>query len=484
MPLGKRNRLWIVHAGWLCASWVAWPVPASALSMGAVTDPVMITYGAAAQRLIGAALTSDTAYLRLSELCDDIGNRLSGTQSLEEAVRWAAETMRRDGLDVTLQPVSVKHWVRGAEQLELVAPRSCALAMLGLGGSVGTPRRGITAEVVVVRSWEELASLPDAAIQGKIVLYNVPFTSYGETVRFRSSGANEAAKRGAVATLVRSVGPVSLRTPHTGGLRYADDVQQIPAAAVAIEDAEMLDRLTSRHVPVRVRLQMEAETRPQVLSHNVIGELRGRERPEEIVILGGHLDSWDVGQGAHDDGGGCVISMEAVRLISELGLRPRRTLRVVLWTNEENGLGGARAYRDSLGDATDTHVAAIESDGGVERPVGFGVRVRHEDSDTENAARHERAVARARQLLPLFAGLGITSVNDDGGGADIGPLMERGVVGIAHRTVMEHYFDYHHTTADAVDKVDPVELRKNVAAMAVLAWVLAEMPERLDDPEP
>jgi carboxypeptidase Q len=286
------------------------------------------------------------------------------------------------------------------------------------------------------------------------------------------------------------VGPVSLSTPHTGSLRYEDEISRvrIPAAAIAIEDAEMLARLAQRGVPVRLRLQMQARTKPKTISHNVIGELRGSELPEEIVVLGGHLDSWDVGQGAHDDGGGCVISMEAVRLIHALGLKPRRTLRVVLWTNEENGLGGARAYRDSLGDAVRNHVAAIESDGGVERPLAFGVRVRHEDAkknvDAAARVRHERAVARARELLPLLAPTGITEIRDDGGGADIGPLMERGVIGIAHRTVMEKYFDIHHTAADALDKVDPEELRQNVAAMAVLAYVLAEMPGRLDDPAP
>ena len=447
-------------------------------------------YRDATQRITDAALASDHAYERLSELCDEIGHRLSGSKSLQEAVTWAAERMRADGLDVTLQPVMVTHWVRGSERLEMLAPRRQDLAMLGLGGSVGTGRGGTSGEIVVVRDWDELRALPDAAVRGKIVVYNAPFTTYGETVRYRSRGASEAAKRGAVAALVRSVGPTSLRTPHTGALRYDEKITpvRIPSAAIAIEDAEMLARLAQRHIPVRLRLQMQARTRPKALSHNVIGELRGRELPDEIVVLGGHIDSWDVGQGAHDDGGGCVISMEAVRIIKALGLQPRRTLRVVLWTNEENGLGGARAYRDSLGDAVKNHVAAIESDGGVERPLAFGVAVRHEDEnkivDEAARARHESAVARARELLPLLAPVGITEISDDGGGADIGPLMEHGVVGIAHRTVGEKYFEIHHTEADAVDKVDPAELRKNVAAMAVLAYVLAEMPGRLADPAP
>jgi carboxypeptidase Q len=338
----------------------------------------------------------------------------------------------------------------------------------------------VSADVVVVDDFAALDALPDSAVRGKIVLYDVPFTTYGETVKYRSRGATRAAARGAVAVLLRSVGPVSLRTPHTGALHYDDDLR-IPAAALAIEDATMLHRLYERGQPVRVQLRMEARRHPDVLSHNVIGELRGSERPDEIVVLGGHLDSWDVGQGAHDDGGGCVVAMEAVRLIVQLGLQPRRTLRVVLWTNEENGLRGATAYRDSLGDKVRQHVAALEADMGVERIVGFGVKVEHEEGDARGSERHARALARARAIAPLLAGLGADGVTADGGGADIGPLMKAGVPGLAHRTVGERYFEWHHTHADMLDKVDPLELRKHVAAMAVMAYVLADMPGRLDD---
>ncbi|HZL85878.1 MAG TPA: M20/M25/M40 family metallo-hydrolase [Candidatus Krumholzibacteria bacterium] len=458
------------------------------------------TYRDQASQIVGAALTSDHAYSRLSELCDGIGHRLSGSKQLELAVEWAAASMRADGLDVRLQPVRVPHWVRGRESAEMVEPRLMPLSMLGLGGSVGTPKRGITAPVVAVSSWDMLDSLPDSALRGKIVLYDVPFTTYGETVKFRGNGASRAATRGAVAVLVRSVGPTSLRTPHTGSLRYEEDkvagdnaaggnlaadnvaANRIPAAAVTIEDATMLHRLLDQGHTVRVRLQMEAKKHPDVLSHNVIGELRGRERPEEVVLLGGHLDSWDVGQGAHDDGGGCILAMEAVRIIHQLGLRPRRTLRVVLWTNEENGLRGANAYRDSLGSAVRNHVAAIEADMGVERLAGFGVRVEHDTSDVASRERHVNAVARAREIGTLLAGLGGDRITEDGGGADIGPLMKLGVPGLAHRTIGERYFEWHHTPADMLDKVDALELRKHVAAMAVMAFVLADMPARLDDP--
>ena len=443
-------------------------------------------YAAASQQLIGAALTSDVAWQRLAELCDDIVHRLSGTSQLEQAVEWAAAHMRQDGLQVSLQPVMVSHWVRGEESAEMLEPRRHTLRMLGLGRSVGTPRQGITAEVVVVGSFEELDALPDAAVAGKVVLFNVQYAGYGKTVKYRGGGCDAAAKRGAVAMLVRSVGPVSLDTPHTGALRYRnEEVAKIPGAAITIEDAEMIDRLTSRGIAVRLRLKMEAHTEKELkLSHNVIAELRGSEKPEEVVVLGGHLDSWDVGQGAHDDGGGCVISMEALRLIHTLGLQPRRTVRVVLWTNEESGLAGGTAYRDSLGDAVKGHVAAIESDGGVERILGFGAHATLADGKEVDEQRQERIQVRMRQIAPLLAGLGADKVLSRGGGADIGPLMKAGVPGISHRTVMEMYFHVHHTEADTMDKVDPLELRKNVAAMAVLTYVLADMPLRLDDPLP
>ncbi len=439
-----------------------------------------------AERLIGAALASDHAYERLSELCDGIGHRLSGSEPLERAVRWAASAMREDGLDrVWLQEATVPHWVRGEERADMVEPGPQRLTILGLGRSVGTPEGGITADVVCVGSFARLDSLPDAAVRGRIVLYDVPYTNYGETVRYRGAGANRAAARGAVAALVRSVGPVSLRTPHTGAMSdYNDSIPKIPAAAVTIEDATMMHRLLDRGVRVRVRLEMAARTLPDAGSHNVIGEIRGRERPDEIVALGGHLDSWDVGQGAHDDGGGCVISMEALRLMKSLGLKPRRTVRCVLWTNEENGLRGARAYADSARNARETHVAAIESDGGVERLVGFGVRVNRAGVDSLDAARQQRAVEALRAIAPLLAGLGGDAVSEDGGGADIGPLMRFGVPGLAHRTSMEHYFDWHHTPSDMLDKVDPVELRKNAAAMAVMAYLLAELPEPLGGAAP
>lgn len=479
--------------GWIAALCIL-AIPAAAHDAedaSATTPPVAgnpdaaftAMYRDVTARILGAALASDHGYRRLSELCDGIGHRLSGSKALQSAVQWAAAAMRADGLEnVRLQPAMVPYWERGAESAVMVEPGPQPLSMLGLGRSVGTPRGGITADVVAVRSFAELNALPADAVRGKIVLYNVPFTTYGRTVRYRGAGANRASARGAVAALVRSVGPTSLRTPHTGNMSaYTDSFPKIPAAAVTIEDAEMMQRLLDRGERVRVKLTMNARTHADALSHNVIGELRGSERPEEIVVVGGHLDSWDVGQGAHDDGGGCVASMEALRLIKSLGLRPRRTLRVVLWTNEENGLKGAEAYRDSVRSEIGRHVAAIETDGGMERPKGFGVKCLITASDSTDAPRQARARAHMQRIAPLLAGVGASVVDDNGGGADTGPLMKLGVPGVAHHTIGEKYFEWHHTPADMLDKVDPIEFRKNIAAIAALAYVLADMPGRLDE---
>jgi carboxypeptidase Q len=482
---------------WICAALASVGLAvATAPAAIAAKQPPMVTLPAsipvadairpAAERLIGAALASDHAYLRLSQLTDGIGHRLSGSAALDRAIDWAAGAMREDGLEnVRLQPAMVPAWVRGEEHAEMVEPGPVKLSMLGLGRSIGTPAGGITAEVVAVGSFGELDSLPADRVRGRIVLYDVPFKGYGETVRYRSQGANRASARGAVAALVRSVGPVSLRTPHTGAMGgYVDSIPKIPAAAVTIEDATMMHRLLHRRERVRVHLEMGAETRPDVLSHNVIGELKGRERPNEVVVVGGHIDSWDVGAGAQDDGGGCVIAMESLRLMKRLGLRPRRTVRVVLWTNEENGTRGGNAYADSLGALVGDHVAAIETDGGVERVVGFDVTVTRAGSDSTDTLRTALATARMQALAPLLSGLGADHIGPGGGGTDVGPLMRKGVPGVGHRTTMEHYFDWHHTQADMLDKVDPIELQKNVAALAVMVYALAEMPERLGDPPP
>lgn len=450
----------------------ATPTPAASPAPAPLPPPRLRAedYREQAARIIGAALTSELAYRRLAHLTDRIGHRLSGSDNLRRAIDWALSEMRRDGLDnVRAEKVMVPHWVRGRESLELVAPERRALPMLGLGGSVSTPPGGITAEAVVVRSFDELDALGER-VRGKVVVYNVPFTTYGETVQYRSTGASRAARHGAAAALVRSVTPVSLQTPHTGMMRYAEDQPRVPTAALTVEGAELLQRMYDRGERPRVRLSMEARFLPDAESANVVAELRGRERPEEIVLVSGHFDSWDVGQGAHDDGGGCIVAWEAARLLKTLNLRPRRTVRVVLYTNEENGLRGGNAYRDQHRDELINHVLAVESDSGVYRPVGFGL----------SAQAPPQARSDAREILRLLAGLRADRLGADGGGADIGPIMREGVVGMSLDVDGTHYFDIHHTEADTLDKVDPQEFAACVAAMAVMAYVAAEMPDRLD----
>jgi hypothetical protein len=343
--------------------------------------------------------------------------------------------------------------------------------MLGLGGSIATPAGGITAEIVPVRTFDELEKKGRAAVEGKIVLYNEDNLGYGRTVIYRSSGASRAAKLGAVAALVRSVDTATtLQTAHTGGMRYADDAPKIPTAAVSVEDALLMQRLYDSGDKVRVHLEMEAKTLTDARSANVMGEIRGREKPDEIVVMGGHIDSWDVGQGAQDDGSGIIGALEAVHIIHKLGLRPRRTLRVVFWTNEENGTAGGKAYREALGANIKSHVAAIEMDGGAEKPLGMGMSM-----STGNA---EAALEQLKQIGKLLEGIGAGEMTNRGGGADIGPLMRDGVPGLGLRTVGTHYSDWHHTTSDTVDKVDPQDFRLCVATMAVVGYILADMPGR------
>jgi carboxypeptidase Q len=439
--------------------------PAASPQSAAWIDP----YRDTAARLVGEALSGSLAWDRLAELGDTFGHRLSGSQSLEDAIQWAVQQMKMDGLEnVHTEPVKVPHWVRGQESAEIVAPRRHAMAMLGLGNSVGTPAEGLEAEILVVRSFEQLDAASDRGqVKGRIVLYNVPFTSYSETVQFRGSGPSRAAARGAIAALVRSVGPPGLRLPHTGALSYAEGVPRIPAAAITTEDADRLQRMQDRGTRVRVRLKMEARFLPDADSFNVVAELRGRERPDEVVVVGGHFDSWDVGMGATDDGGGCVATWEALRLMKKLNLRPRRTVRVVLWTNEENGGRGGLAYRDRYRDQLAGHVLMLESDSGVFRPTGFGFT-------GSDAAR-----ARVKEIAALLRGIQADRIGPAGDGADIGPSVQAAGIPAMSLEVDGNYFLIHHTPADTVDKIDPMDLARASAAIAVMTYVIAEMPERL-----
>ncbi len=424
-------------------------------------------YREPAARLIGEAMSSRFGWERLALLSDTFGPRLSGSRSLEDAIQWAVAEMKRDALEnVHTEPVKVPHWVRGQESLEVIAPRARPLVMLGLGNSVGTPPAGVEGDILVVRSFEELDSA-GSRVKGRIVLFNVPFTNYGETVQFRASGPSRAATLGAVAALVRSVGPAGLRLPHTGALRYTDGAPQIAAAAITTEDADFLQRMQDRGTPVRVRLKMEAKFLPDADSFNVVGEIRGREKPDEVVVVGGHIDSWDVGTGSTDDGGGCIATWEALRLMKKLNLRPRRTVRVVLWTNEENGTRGGTAYRDRYRDELAKHVLMLESDEGLLRPSGFGFT----GNDT--------ARTRIQEIATLLRGIQLDRIGPAGDGADIGPSVQAGNIPAMSLEGEGNYFLIHHTPADTIDKIDPMDVSRASAAIAVIAYVVADKVEGL-----
>jgi carboxypeptidase Q len=432
---------------------------------------------AASQRIREEGLRSDGAWEKLSYLTDRIGPRLSGSEGYNRAAKWARDRFASEGHEnAKLEPVRVPHWVRGPESAELLSPWQKPLAILALGGSVGT-KTPLTAPVVSVTSFDELERL-GSAVRGKIVLYNQPMASsgdpgrnYGQAVAYRREGADRAAPLGAVAVLVRSVTARSLGAPHTGALRYAEPapglpaVPKIPAAALSVEDAELLARLTRAGETVTVRLALGAVTLPDADAANVTAELEGREKPEEVVLIGAHLDSWDVGQGAQDNGAGCAIVMESLSTLRRLGLTPRRTIRAVLFANEENGLRGAAQYAVDHADETARHVAAIETDFGAGPPLGF----------MTNGPQPFQAELAA--LTTLLAPIGADRVLPGYPGEDVLRLAPSGIPLFGLMLDGSHYFDVHHSAADTLDKIDPQHLRRSVVAMATLAYVMAERPE-------
>ena len=431
------------------------------------------------------ALASDWPYQRLADLTDKVGPRLSGSPQAEAAVAQIAQAMREAGFKVTLQPVRVPRWVRGAEQAVIVdypqRPPGLAqnLHLTTLGGSVATPAQGITAQVLVVRSFAELSKRA-AEAKGRIVLFNVPYDqqladngfagpAYGQAVAYRRDGASAAARVGAVAVLIRSVGGADFRLPHTGQMQYASEVARIPAAALSAEDAGLVDRLAAQG-KVSLKLTLTPQMLADVDSHNVIADLPGSERPEEIVLVSGHLDSWDLGTGAIDDGAGVAAAMGAAWIIKQLELRPRRTIRVVAWMNEENGGRGSRAYMDANRDRIAQHAAVIESDVGAGRPLGFAGYV--------TAASLPRLQPVLEALRPI--GATVLDRSEEPVSTDIGPLQAAGVPGFEPLLDTRQYFSYHHTAADTLDKVDPTDLRRIVASLAVLTYELANAPQPLE----
>lgn len=426
-----------------------------------------------AKALTDTALVDGKAYSILKEFCYDIGARLCGSPQAAAAVEWSRQTMLKLGLEnVHLQPVMVPHWERGKIEEAAIINSSIvgtvSMSISALGGSVATPEMGIVTEVIEVNGLKEVANLGKKA-QGKIIFYNRPmnpktmntFAAYGNAVDQRTLGAIEAAKVGAVAVLVRSVTTRLDKVPHTGLMQYDENIPKIPAAAISTIDAELLSKLIQQEKNVRVQLRLDCKSYPAIESCNVIGEIVGTEKPEEVVLIGGHLDSWDVGHGAHDDGAGCVQAIEALRLIKILGLKPKRTIRVVMFMCEEFGIYGGPAYADSIKKNGPKHIAAIESDRGGFTPRGFGV-----SADSQ-------IVKKIKQWEYLFEQMEAAHIFQGGGGPDISPLNELGTATIGLIVDWHRYFDYHHSANDVFEAVNERELELGAAAMAILAYVLA-----------
>ena len=434
-------------------------------------------------KILAAAHADRGAYAKLEYLTDRIGNRLSGTPQLDVAIAWAEGALKADGLDAHTEKVMVPHWVRNTEAAELVSPTARPLRILGLGGTVATPKGGVTAPVVVVHDFAELEAKGDSG-QGRdrAVRCADAGVDRGRWLALRRDRQvsprwrlGSGASHGAVAALVRSVTARSLRTPHTGSMEYAADAPKIPTAAVTAEDAALITRLAS-HGPVSVHLRLDAQTLDDAPSANVIGELRGSELPDEIVVIGGHIDSWDVGQGAHDDGAGAVTMMHALAMIKKLGLHPRRTIRVVLFTNEENGVRGGKAYAKDHAAELGKTAFALESDSGGFAPRGMTLQA----SDPE--AMH-RARARMADVISLAKDLGMTKLVEGFSGTDVEPMVGGGVVaGELIDVDGRAYVDIHHSEADTLDKVDAQELADDVATVALVAYIVADMPDRIDAP--
>ncbi|HSY42100.1 MAG TPA: M20/M25/M40 family metallo-hydrolase [Polyangia bacterium] len=446
-------------------------LPACHRSSATPAQADVAAYHDAALRIAAANVTGEGAYRRVAALADQFGPRMTGSPALERAIVWAHDTFVADGQEnVALDPVRVPIWQRGKESAEIVTPAPRRLAVLGLGGTVATPPGGLTAEVVAVASFDELAKL-GTSVRGKIVLFNHAFPAsdnaaagYGKSIPYRTEGATRAAAFGAVAALVRSLASASLGAPHTGQMHYGPG-PQIPTAALSVEDAALLARLVARG-PVTVHLVLEDGARPDAASFNVLAELRGREQPDEIVVIGAHIDSWDVGEGAQDDGAGVAIVMESLATLRRLGLIPRRTIRAVLYTSEEEGAQGGKTYAEAHAKELPLHVAAFETDVGAGTPLGFRI-----DAGPE-------AVAEARELITLLAPLGATLIDTGFSGADINALRPAGVPLLGLFSDPTHYFDVHHSAADTLEKIDPGALGRNVAAMATMAYVVADRPTR------
>jgi hypothetical protein len=441
------------------------------LCLGMAAAAVAQDDAAKLKQLSDEIMLHSTAYENLRYLCKQVGPRLSGSPQAQQSVEATARMLKEAGADtVYLQPCMVPHWERGAKEQGVVTygGKQKALNVCALGMSIGTPTAGIKAGVIEVRNFEELEKLPDATVKGKIVFFNYPMRpeliqgGYGDAVRYRSNGPVAAAKKGAVAVMIRSVTHSLDNYPHTGTTRYEDGVTKIPGFACSTMDAEWLSKQLKLRMPVQLFLKSSCKQGPDVLSYNVIGEIRGSEKPEEIITAGGHLDSWDLAEGAHDDGTGCMQSIEVIRAIKALGWKPKRTIRAVMFMNEENGLRGGTAYAEFAKKLNEQHIFAVESDAG-----GFGV-------ETLGISGKPEQYAKVKSWEKLFKPYGIYELSDGGGGADIGPLKPLGTVLSGVNPNSQRYFDHHHAANDVFEAVNKRELELGAFSMAAICWLVSE----------
>lgn len=428
-------------------------------------DSVMI------RKIYDEALSNGQGYEWLRYLCKQIGPRLSGSMGAQKAVTWTQQVMEQQQFDrVFLQDVKVPHWVRGAKEEAYIkiGKQKTKVSIAALGGSVATAPKGVEAEVIEVKSFQELRELGKEKVKGKIVFFNRPmdptklntFEAYGRAVEQRANGATEAANLGAVGAIVRSVTTSQDDFPHTGSMRYGTGVPLIPTAGISTNGANLLSQKLKENPNLTFYFRQNCETLPDADSHNVVGELKGSENPDEIIIVGGHLDSWDLAEGAHDDGAGCVQSIEVLRILKALGYKPKRTIRAVMFMNEENGLRGGVKYADLAKQNKENHIAAIESDNGGFTPRGFGI--------VGKPAQR----AKALQWKELLTPYGLAEIGPGGGGADIGPLAQTGTVLFGFKPDSQRYFDVHHASNDNFENVNKRELDLGAASMAAMIYLL------------
>lgn len=435
---------------------------------GQSSDSIMI------RKIFNESLENGKAYEWLTDLTENIGGRLSGSPQAAHAVEWAKTRMIEAGADTTyLMPVMVPHWIRGEKEIGIIIESNGNkqnVPVVALGNSVATTKEGISASVIEVSNFEELKKLGKENISGKIVFYNHPFDekfintfdAYGEAVKYRWAGPTEAARYGAVATICRSMTNLLDDNPHTGAMHYNDSITKIPCFAISTNGANLLSRILKANKSTSFFVQSNCAMLDSVLSYNVIGEIKGKTFPNEIVVVGGHLDSWDICKGAHDDGAGIVQSIEIIRSFKSIGIRPERTLRIVCFMNEENGLRGGKVYAAEVDRKKEKQVAAIESDAGGFLPLGFGLNM------------EENEKVKIKKWAPLFFEYGITNFNIEGDGADISPMEKLKIPCIGLHVNSQRYFDYHHAVSDSIDKVNKRELHLGSAAMGALAYLLAQ----------